>query len=159
MLGAGHGVGRHKMRAVRDVRAEVADHGLFHRPDIADNDAVSKPGRNGLADSGIGADRRADDHEIGPVGGFGRVVGRVVCNRELLHRGQGFRTPGAGDDAAGETLPLHHPGQGRADQADADQRHPFEHRFAHRTSVRSAATTARLSCSRPTVMRRPSGKP
>ena len=100
------------MHALRDVRAEVADHGLLHRADIADDGPAPEPGRDSLADGGIGADGRADDHEVGAVGSFRRLVGRVVSDPEPLHSGQRLRAPGAGDNAAGQTVPLHHPGQG-----------------------------------------------
>ena len=159
MLGARHGMRRHEMHALRDVRTEIADHGLLHRAHIADDRSAPEPGRDSLADGGIGADGCADDDEVGPVRRFRRVMGRVVGDPEPLHGGQRLCAPGAGDNAAGQTVPLHRPGQGRADQADADQRDPFEHRLGHETRVLRAATTARLSSSRPTVMRRPSGKP
>src|SRR5579864_3231042 len=71
------------------------------------------------------------------------------------------RSARASDDLACELAAAQDPCQRRADEADADQRHALEPRFAHADLRKSAiaATTARISSSVPMVMRRCSGKP
>ena len=65
------------------------------------------------------------------------------------------------DDGARQPAPAHGVAERRADQADADQRHPLEHGRRHDRPMKlgKAATTARLSSSVPMVMRRQSGRP
>ncbi len=114
-----------------------------------------------LGDLAAGADRSADDDEIGAGdrGGVGldHLIGKAEFGDAPPRRG-GAR---ARHDLAHRALRARRPRDRRADQADADQRQAVEQRcgFASqhhagfaRNSL-SAATTRRLASSVPTVMR------
>ncbi len=70
---------------------------------------------------------------------------------------------GAGDDLVGEPGPAQIERERAVDQPDADQRHAVEPgrlaRPSHVTNSRRLSITARFSASRPTEMRRQSGRP
>src|SRR5262249_25424170 len=68
----------HEVDALRQDGAEIADHRLLDRPDVADDAAARKMRREGGSNLGIGADRNTDDDEIGSLHAFaGRVVDAV----------------------------------------------------------------------------------
>ena len=78
---------------------------------------------DGGADLGIGAERRADDHEVGAGDGRGRVGMDAVDEAELDRLGPRPLALGVAGDVAGELRAAASPGQRGADQADADERH------------------------------------
>ena len=164
MLGAGDRMRRHEMHVLRQVRRHVAHHRALDRADVGDDGARLQMRADLPGDGAAGADRHADDDEIGALdrGGIalddligkaelGHAARRVVAERAVatIERDRALRARGARDRGA--------------DQADADQRETVEeaavaHACFPRNSA-SAATTRRLASSVPTVMRSALGKP
>ena len=111
-----------------------------------------------LGDRAAGADRNADDDEVGAFDRGGIALDHLVGDAELGHAPARFRRARGGDDRADRALRPRGARDRRADQPDADQRKAveqsggFAHAFCPRNSA-SACTTSRLASSLPTVMR------
>ena len=119
--------------------------------------------RDLLRDRAAGADRNAEDHEVGVLDGFRVGLQHAVDDAELLHPRAGFRRARGGDDFAGKPLRPRGARDRAADQAEADQRDALED-AATRTHLaamksRRASTTRRLASSVPMVMRSACGRP
>ena len=116
----------------------------------------------------VGAHRRADDDEVGIAHGVAGVQRAPVAKAEFDGAFERFVPARGDDDLAGQILAAHDVCQRRADESDADQRHALEqggvtHHAAPGSflpmNCDSASTTARISSSRPMVMRRQFGNP
>ena len=155
IFGAGHRMRRHEMHALRKMRGHVADHRALDRADVGNGGAGRKMRADFLGDRAAGADRNADDDEIGALdrGGVGldHLIGEAELGHALARCG---RARGRHDRAHGALRARCARDRG-ADQPDADQRQPVEERgrFAHAAFPRnspSALTTSRLASSVPT---------
>ena len=162
MLGSRNRMGRDEMNAFRQHRADIANDRRLDRADIGHDRAGLQPGRHRRRDIGKYAERRAKDDQIGVGHRVGRRLMGAIDETEARCRLHSFRSPGGPGDMADQPVPFCHPGERRSDQAEADQRHAFENGAVAHDDFRCAATastTAFTSDSRPTVMRRLSGRP
>ena len=115
-----------------------------------------------LGHRAAGADRNADDHEIGAFDGGGVAFHHLIGEPEFGDALARLRRPRGGDDRTHRTLGTRCTRDRGADQADADQRQAVEQRrrFAHAAFPRNSAsafTTSRLASSLPTLMRKAFG--
>ncbi len=82
-----------------------------------------------------GADRRAEDDKVRAPHGIGGVLADLIGELKPADGGpRCFGARGRGDRPR-EVCPPHRMAQGRANQADADQRHFLKHRFFHRSTA------------------------
>src|SRR5438034_6465475 len=118
---------------------------------------------DGGADLGIGAQRRADHHQIGALDAMLRIVMDAIEITQLPGLVPGLLAAGRAGHMARQTVALDDAGERASDQPEADQRHPIEERRAHGRSAAtapapaksaSAAASARTSASVPMVRRR-----
>ena len=115
-----------------------------------------------LGHRATGADRNADDDEIGAFDRGGVGFNHLIGEAELGHALARLRRTRGGDDRAHGALRAGGARDRGADQSDADQRQAVEQRrrFAHAAFPKnsaSALTTSRLASSVPTLMRRAFG--
>ena len=118
--------------------------------------------RDFLRDRAAGADRNAEDDEIGIRYGFGVGLDHAIDNAKLGDAGAGFLRTRGGDDLAHKPLRARGACDRAADQAEADQRHLPEYRCrAHLPAMKSRkpSSTRRLASSVPMVMRNECGRP
>ena len=156
MLGAGDRVRRHEMRKRRQIRGHVLDHRTFDRADIGDDRARLEMGCDLLRDRAAGADRNAEDDEVGVLDGFRIGLGHGIDNAEFGDPRAGLRRSLGGNDLARQSLLAGGARDRAADQAEADQRELVElRRRAHVPAMKSRkpSTTRRLASSVPMVMR------
>ena len=110
-----------------------------------------------LATVAAGADRNADDDEIGAFDRGGVGLDHLIGDAELGDALARLRRARGGDDRAHRALRARRARDRAADQAEADQRQAVEERLlAHAAFPRNSAsafTTSRLASSVPTVMR------
>ena len=111
-----------------------------------------------LGDLAAGADRNADDDEIGAFDRGGVALDHLIGDAELGHALARLRRARGGDDRAHRALRARRARDRAADQAEADQRQAVEDRLLRVTPAfprnsASAFTTSRLASSVPTVMR------
>ena len=138
MLGAGDRMGRNEMHAGGQMRGHVAHDRALDRADIGNDRAGLEMGRDLLGDLAAGADRRADDDEIGAGDrrgvGFDHLIGETEFGdappRRCRARGR--------HDLAHRALRPRRARDRRADQADADQRQTIEQRRGFRHGVTPA---------------------
>ena len=158
IFGAGDRMRRHEMHVLRQMRGHVADDRALDRADVGDDGAGRQMRADFLGHRAAGADRNADDDQIGAFDrggiGFHHLIGEAEFGHALARRG---RTRGGHDRAHGALRAGGARDRG-ADQPDADQRQAVEERrrFAHAAFPRnsaSALTTSRLASSVPTLMR------
>ena len=187
MFGASDRVAGDEMHSLGHMRGHVANDGAFHRADIGEDAARLKMRADLGGDRTAGADRHAQDDEIGALDGVTRVGVGLGDKPEPQRRCPRRLGLGGADDLSREPRPSRRVADRGTDQADADQRDALEHglrcvfrpRVAHAlltpvwpapvwlapagwlvlTNSVSAATTARLSSAVPMVMRRLFGKP
>ena len=126
MLGAGDRMRRHEMHAGRQMRRHVAHHRALDRADVGDDRARLEMGRDLLRDRAAGADRDAEDDEIGVLGGFRIGLDHAIDNAELHYPRAGLRRARGGDDFAREPLFTRGTRDRAADQPEADQRDLLE---------------------------------
>ena len=114
------------MRALWKVRRHIADHRALDRADIGHDRAGREMGPDLLRDGAAGADRNADNNEIGAFDRGGVGLHHLVGNAKLgnaparLRRARGRNNRPRGALRAGSARDR------RSDQADADQRQPVE---------------------------------
>ena len=149
---------RHEMHALRQMRSHVAHDRALDRADIGDDRAGRKVRADLGGDRAAGADRNADDDEVGAFDRLGVGLDHLVGEAELGDAPARLRRARGGDDRADGALRARRARDRGADQADADQRQAVERaaRRAHAAFPRnslSAATTSRFASSVPTVMR------
>ena len=149
------------MHALGDVRADIRDHGALHRSNIRNDRAGLEMRRNHLGERTECADRRGQDHQIRTLHRFGCVVGQHVCEADLPGASQSFSAMGKTDDLSGDVPSAHRMRNRRANKPDAENGDAAEQGLGHLRPANSAsaATTARLASSGPTVRRRQSGNP
>ena len=151
-----------KCTPLRQMRGHVADHRALDRADVGHDRARRQMRADLLGDGAAGADRNADDDEIGAFDRGGVGLDHLIGEPEFGHALARLRRARGGDDRARGALGAGGARDRRADQADADQRQAVEKRgrFAHAAVPRnsaSALTTSRFASSVPTVMRRACG--
>jgi hypothetical protein len=73
MLGAGDRVARDEMHVIRHQGPKVAQHRLLHRAHIGEDAARLQVGGDRLPHLGIGANRHADECQVGVFRGLARV--------------------------------------------------------------------------------------
>ncbi len=161
MLGPRDRVARNEMDARRHDRAEVAHRRALDRADIGQDRALLQGGRDAAAQFDIGRMGRRDHHEIGARRGHGGVERRFVGQAQSARRVERCLRARAGDDHARAFVAAQDVRQGRTDEPDTDERDAREMQIVHDTPKKSltVAVTARISSSRPIVMRRCSGRP
>ena len=162
MFGAGDRMGRDEMNVIRQMRRHLADDRALDRADVGDDRAGFEERRDLLRDRPAGADRDAEDHEVGVLDGFRVGLQHAVDDAEFGHPRAGFFRARGGDDFAGEPLRPRGARDRAADQAEADQRDASEdRRRAHLAAMKSRrpSTTRRLASSVPMVMRSEWGRP
>ncbi len=144
------------MHARGNVGRHVAQHRALDRADVGDGGARREMRTDLRRDRAAGADRHAEDDEIGAFDrgcvGLDHLIGKPELG-DAPARGGGA---GSGDDRAHGALRARRARDRRADQAHADQCQAIEdglsaHLFPKNSA--SAATTSRLASSLPTVMR------
>ncbi len=113
-----------------------------------------------LGDVAAGADRNADDDEIGAFDRGGVALDHLIDHAQFGHALAGLRRARGGDDRAHRALGAGGARDRAADQAEADQRQAIEDRLARLAShldfprnSASAFTTSRFASSVPTDMR------
>ena len=157
MLGAGHRMRGHEMDAGRQVRGHVAHDRRLDRPDVGDGRALCEVRSDLLRHRAAGADRNADDDEIGArnrrLVGLDHLIGEAELGDAPARLG---RARGRHDRAHG-ALGARGARDRGADQADTDERQTVvergdRHRAFPKNSA-SAATTSVFASSLPTVMR------
>ena len=159
MLGAGHRMRRHEMHARRQMRRHVPHHRALDRADVGDDRARLEMGRDFLRDRAAGADRDAEDHEIGILR---RLPALVSTTRSTMPssatRARRLRRARGGDDLVRQSLRPRGARDRAADQPEADQRDALEYAACAVTlpamKSRKASTTSRLASSVPMVMRK-----
>ena len=85
MFGAGDRMRRHEMHVRGQVRSHLAHHRALHRADIGDDRAALQVRADLGGDRAAGADRNADDDEVGVLHGFGVGLDDPVDEAELDH--------------------------------------------------------------------------
>ena len=154
-FGAGDGMARDKMDAGRNVGRHVAHHRGLDRADIGDGRARFQVRADVFCYRTAGADRNADDHQVG-AGDRGRAAVHHRVGEpqfaDALPRRLGTRRR---NDFAHEAERARRARDRAADQADADQRQAVieDWRSHHPKKSFSAATTSRLASSVPTLSR------
>src|SRR5882672_7189613 len=146
------------------MRRHVAHHRALDRADIGDDGAGSKMRADLLGHRATGADRDADDDEIGAFDRRGVRLDDLVGKAELGDAPACLRRARGRHDRAHRALRLGGARDRGADQPDTDQRESIEQgrRRAHAAVPRKsfkACTTSRLASSVPTVSRKALGKP
>src|SRR5580692_2386688 len=105
-------------------------------------------GRDGAA----GADRDAQDYEIGAAGCFRIGFDDAIDDAEFHGAGAGLCRARAGDDFPSQSLLARSAGDRTADQPEADQRDPIKMRLSAHFALmksRKPSTTSRLASSVP----------
>ena len=126
VLGAGDGVRRHEMDAGRQMRRHLPRDRALDRTDIGDDRAWLEIRRDFLRDRATGADRDAQDDEVGALGRFGVALNHGIDDAKLPDPRAGLLRARGGDDLACQALQACGARDRAADQAEADQRDPFE---------------------------------
>ena len=85
VLGAGDRMRRDQMHALRDVRRHVFQDLAFDRADVRHDRAGLERARNLCRDRPAGADRNADDDEVGVLRGLGVGLDHLIRDAELDH--------------------------------------------------------------------------
>ena len=110
-----------------------------------------------LCDRAAGADRDAEDDEIGVGHGLGIGLDHAVDDAEFFDPGAGLGRARGGDDFSRQPLRARGARDRAADQPEADQRDlPEQRRRLHLPAMKSRrpSTTSRLASSVPMVMRK-----
>jgi hypothetical protein len=126
MLGAGDRMRWYEMRAGGQIRRHVAHHGALDRADIGNDGAGLEMIGYFLRDGAAGADRNAQDHEIGILGSLRIRLHDAIDNAELQYPRAGFGRARGGDDFAGQSLFARGTRDRAADQPETDQRDLLE---------------------------------
>ncbi len=121
ILGPGHRMRRHEMHIFRQMRTHVADDRALDRADIGDGGTGSQMWRDLLRHRAAGADRNAQDHQIGAFDRGGVGFHHLIGEAELGHAPACLCRARGGDDRADRALQLRRARDRRADQADADE--------------------------------------
>ena len=111
------------------MRRHLADDRALDRADVGDDRAGLEERRNLLRDRPAGADRDAEDHEVGVPDGFRVGLQHAVDDAEFNHPRACLLRARGGDDFAGEPLGPRRARDRAADQAEADQRDASEDRY------------------------------
>src|SRR2546429_5639864 len=114
-----------------------------------------------LCDRAAGADRDAQDDEIGIINRLRVALHHGIGNAELLDPRAGFGGARGADDLFRQSLFARGARDRAADQPETDQREPFEWRRGvhwRATKSRKPSTTRRLASSVPMVMRSACGR-
>ncbi len=143
------------------MRRHVAQHRALDRADVGNRRAAEKMRADLGGDLAAGADRHADDDEIGAGDRGGIAVHHPIGDAEFGDAPARGGGPRRRHDLAHHPLRARRARDRRADQANADQRQAVVQRCGFRHSITpvlaknslSAATTSRLASSVPTVMR------
>ena len=121
MLGAGDRMRGHEMHAGGKMRRHVLDHRRLDGADVGDGGARFQVRGDFGGDRPAGADRNADDDEVGARGRLGIGVDDAVGDAQFDDALARLFRAGGGDDLAHHALLACRPRDRRADQADADQ--------------------------------------
>src|SRR5204862_8165513 len=136
--------------------AQVAGDGALDRAEVGDDRARFKEWRDLGGDRTAGADRNAEDDEVGTFNRFRVGLQHAIDDTEFGDPRAGLLRACGGDDLAGEALYPRGARDRAADQPEADQRDALKGRFvAHLPAMKSrkASTTRRFASSVPTVIR------
>jgi hypothetical protein len=121
VLGAGDRMAGNEVHAVGQRRPDVANHRLLDRADVRDDGAGRERRRDGLGDRGVRADRHAEHHQVRPGDRLGRVGVHRIGDAQPLDDLTRAGAARIARERAGEPVAAAGKGQGRADQADAEQ--------------------------------------
>ena len=164
MLGARDRVRRDEMHMLRQVRGHVPHHRAFDRADVGHGRALHQMRADLLGHVAAGADRNADDDQVGAFDRGGVALDHLIDHAQFGHALAGLRRACRGDDRAHRALGAGGARDRAADQAETDQCQAVEDRLARfaahlaahldfpRNSA-SAFTTSRFASSVPTDMR------
>ena len=148
------------MHALRNVRRHVFQDLAFDRADVRHDRAGLERARNLCRDRPAGADRDADDDEVGVLRGLGVGLDHLIRDAELDHAAARRLAARGRNDLAHHAIFAGRTRNRAADQTDADQRkavddgtHPF-----FPISSASVATTQLFASSVPMVMRSAFGR-
>jgi hypothetical protein len=150
------------MHGLWQMRRHIADHRALDRTDIGHNCARGEVRPDFLCDAAAGADRYADNNEIGTCDRGGVGLHHLVGDTELGNAPARLRRTCGRNDRPRGALRAGRARDRRSDQADADQRQPVEqggglaHAAFPRNSL-SACTTSLLASSVPTLIRKAFG--
>ena len=140
--------------------ADDFDDVLLDRANIGKNGAGFERGANNTGQGIIGADRGAEDDEIGAAHGFGGVEGVDVAKVQVARFVERFLAAGGDGNDIDKALAARCKGDGRADQADADESE-FTKMGAHWADPMDLRilATPRMASSEPMEMRSPLAMP
>src|SRR4029079_10915087 len=162
IFSTGDRVCRNEMHGFGQMRCHIADHRTLDRADIGHDRAGCEMRADLLRNAAAGADRYADNNEVGAFDRGGVGLHHLISNAKLrdalarLRRARGRNNRPRGALRTGSARDR------RSDQADADQRQPVEqggglaHAAFPRNSL-SACTTSLLASSVPTLIRKAFG--
>ena len=85
MFGPGDRMGRDEMNIARQMRRHLADDGALDRADVGHDRAGFEERCDLLSDRAAGADRDAEDHEVGVLDGFRVGLQHAVDDGEFGH--------------------------------------------------------------------------
>ena len=128
LLGAGDRMARHEMGVSRQARRQRRDHGAFYGADIRDDRAFPQGRRNELRQICVGADRHAEDHEIGALHCLARIRRVGIAEFQSFRARQNLGRIVGNRDRAGRRWLSQSARDRRADQADAENRDALEQR-------------------------------
>ena len=126
MLRAGDRMGGHEVHAGGNVRRHCAQHRAFDRADVGYDRARRQMRADLGGDRAAGADRNADDDEIGAFDGRRIGFDHLIGEAELGHPPAGGGRAGGRHDRARGALRARGSRDRGADQAHADQREAVE---------------------------------
>ena len=157
LLGAGHRVAGDEMHTFREVRGDVAHDRRLDRADIGDGGAGALMRARCRRDVAAGANRHAEDDEIGVVDRRGLVSMTLSARPSSTRLRARRRRAAVATICSASALRAGGAGDRGADQADADQGHALESRGAHvlpslRHELGERGDNRRLASSVPMVM-------
>ena len=104
IFGARHRMRRHEMHGLRQMRAHVAHDRALDRADVGHGRARRQMRRDFLGHRAAGADRNAEDDEIGAFDRGGIALDHLIGQPQLGHAPARLRRARGGDDRARRAL-------------------------------------------------------
>src|SRR5262245_13904580 len=143
-----------EMHMVRHMRADIAYHRTFDRAHIAHRGAMLQMGRDLFRDLAIGADRRAQDDEIGIPDRGSRTLMNLIEEPDAPDNAARRSTLCITGNIAGELFAANDMRQRGPYETQTDQRDALVDDACHARNSFSAAMTAWFASSEPTVIRK-----
>ena len=118
-----------QVHVVRHMGFQLGDNRTLDRSHIRNDATFCQMRGDAFTKRGKAANRCAEDYAVGPLDGLTDLVGIDVTEIQLFGPVQRFLAAGGNNDGFGQAFPARTQGDGRADQANADQAQPFEQRL------------------------------